>query len=87
MRFLGLPHPASGPLAGAGRLLTDVDIDAMITALGVADLTDLGAATAGDFLEDAALFQTGVESFEATATEVFDLSEADLVSFRAPTEG
>lgn len=85
--FVGLPDPASGPLGGSGRLLTDEDIDAMMTALGITDLTDLDASTTGQFVEDPALLQSAVGSFESTAIEVFGLSPADVESYRAPTEG
>jgi hypothetical protein len=84
--FIGLPDPAAGPLSGAGRVLADEDIEAMMTALGV-NLEDLGASTTGTFVEDAAAFQTAVETFEAAAAEVFDLSEADIASYRTPTKG
>jgi hypothetical protein len=84
--FLGLEDPASGPLAGAGRLLTDEDIEAMMISLGV-DVADLNASTTGTFVADPAAIATGVEEFEGTATLVFDLSEADLESYRTPTEG
>jgi len=84
--FHGLQDPASGPLAGAGRVLTDADVEAIAAALGV-DLADLGASTTGEFLEDPAALQIGVESVEATVIEVFDLTPADILTYRAPTEG
>jgi len=84
--FLALPDPASGPLSGAGRLLTDADIEEMMVALGV-DTEDLSASTTGTFVGDAALLDTGVVAFEAAAIEVFDLSEADIEFYRTPTEG
>jgi hypothetical protein len=84
--FRGLEDPASGPLAGAGRLLTDEDIEAMMISLGV-DVADLNASTTGTFVADPAAIATGVEEFEGTAALVFDLSEADLESYRTPTEG
>ena len=84
--FIGLPDPATGPLSGAGRVLADEDIEEMMTALGV-NLEDLGASTTGTFVGDPALLSTGVEAFEAAAIEIFGLSEADIESYRTPTEG
>jgi hypothetical protein len=84
--FLGLPDPAAGPLSGAGRLLGDEDVEAMMIALGV-DISDLSASTTGTFVELAALLLTGVAAFEATAIEVFGLSADDIAAYRTPTEG
>jgi hypothetical protein len=84
--FYGLAHPASGPLAGAGRVLTDENVESMMTSLGV-DIEDLSASTTGTFVGNAAGIAAGVTAFETTAAEVFDLDEADLTSFRTPTEG
>jgi hypothetical protein len=84
--FYGLADPASGPLAGAGRVITDADIEAMMPALGV-DLADLSASSTGPFVEDRPALESGVIDFEATATDVYGLSDADLAAYRAPSEG
>ena len=84
--FLGLPDPAAGPLSGAGRLLGDDDVEAMMTALGV-DIADLSASTTGTFVEEVALLTTGIAAFEAAAIEVFGLSADDIASYRTPTPG
>ena len=84
--FLGLPDPAAGPLSGAGRLLGDDDVEAMMTALGV-DIADLSASTTGIFVEEVALLTTGIAAFEAAAIEVFGLSADDIASYRTPTPG
>lgn len=84
--FYGLADAASGPLAGAGRVITDADIEEMMPALGV-DLADLSASSTGPFVEDRPALESGVIDFEATATDVYGLSDADLAAYRAPSEG
>jgi hypothetical protein len=83
--FQGLEASDSGPFAGAGRLLTDEDIEAMRIALGV-DF-ELNASTTGTFVEDPAALADGVATYEAIAVEVFELSEEDLEAYRTPTKG
>jgi hypothetical protein len=83
--FRGMPDPATGPLAGAGRVTTDADIDAMLGAVGV-NLTDLAASTVGDFVADGTgAFRTGVTTLETRVKTVFALTDADITAFRAPT--
>jgi len=84
--LLGLPDPAAGPLSGAGRLLSDEDVEVMMTALGV-DIVDLSESLTGTFVEEAALLTTGIAAFEATAIDVFGLSAEDIEAYRTPTEG
>jgi hypothetical protein len=85
--FHGLPHPTTGPLAGAGRTATDADIDAILAAYAV-DRTDLEASTIGTaYVADTEAFQTGVTSAEAKVKQVYGLSDAEITSFRSPTAG
>jgi hypothetical protein len=84
--FHGLDAPVSGPLSGSARAVTDADIEKFLTALGV-DLSDLGASTTGDIVVDPAAFGAAQDEVEATLTEAFDLTEADLASWLTPTAG
>lgn len=84
--FYHLPHPTSGPLSGAGRVITDADIEAMMTALGV-NLADLSASTTGAFVENPAGFATGVTTVEARVMTVYGLTQAEVEAYRAPTAG
>jgi hypothetical protein len=84
--FRGLPNPTTGPLAGAGRKITDADIDALLTAYAV-NRTNLAASTIGVFVTDTTAFQTGVTAAEARVKLVYQLSDADIVSYRTPTRG
>jgi hypothetical protein len=84
--FHGLDAPVSGPLSGSARAVTDADIEKILTALGV-DLSDLGASTTGDIVVDPAAFGAAQDEVEATLTEAFDLTEADLASWLTPTAG
>jgi hypothetical protein len=84
--FHGLPHPATGPLAGAGRTISDAAIETILTAYAV-DRTNLAASTIGAFIIDTAAFQAGVTAAENKVKEVYGLSDADLVAYRTPTPG
>jgi hypothetical protein len=84
--FRGVPHPASGPLSGAGRVVTDAQIDEMMSAVGV-NVDDLGASTTGEFVTDPAPFAEGVLEVEGIAAEAFDLQSAEVEAWRNPTEG
>ena len=84
--FRGVPHPASGPLSGAGRVVTDAQIDEMMSAVGV-NVDDLGASTTGEFVTDPAPFAAGVLEVEGIAAEAFDLQSAEVEAWRNRTEG
>jgi len=84
--FYGLPDPSAGPMAGVGRVITDADVEAMMTALGV-DIDDFGASTTGAFVSDSAGFQTGVTALETRVKQVYQLDDADIASYRTPTDG
>lgn len=84
--FYGLPDPSSGPLSGNGRLISDADIESMMTDLGV-DLTDLGASTTGESIADPSAFATSVTAVEATVMTIFGLTAGEVAAFRAPTAG
>ena len=85
--FHGLAHPASGPLAGAGRVISDADLDAILTGYGV-NRTNLGASTLGssyvtDTLSGGQAFQTGVTAAETRVKQVYQLTDADIAAYRA----
>lgn len=85
--FHGMPQPASGPLSGAGRTASDADVQALLTAFAV-DRTDLGASTIGSsYVEDTTAFQDGVTAAETKVKEVYQVTDADITAFRAPTGG
>jgi hypothetical protein len=85
--FYGLPNPASGPFAGGVRKMSDTNIDAMLTSLGV-DRTDLGASTMGPNYVDMALggntqpWATGVIAAENQIKTAFGLSDDDIMAYR-----
>jgi len=84
--FRGVDSPASGPLAGAGRVTTDAQIDAMMTSLGV-DTADLGASTTGEFVSDPTSFSDAVVEVEAEVGTAFGLDSAAVEAWRDPTAG
>jgi hypothetical protein len=84
--FHGLPSPTSGPLAGAGRKITDADLDVILTAYAV-NRSNLAASTIGAFVIDTTAFQAGVTAAETRVKQVYQLSDADIMSYRTPTPG
>lgn len=80
--FRGVPHPTAGPLANAGRVIADADIDAIMTSLRI-DLSNLAASTVGSFVADTTAFQDGVTAVETRVKQVYSLSDADIISYRA----
>ena len=84
--FTGVADPTSGPLAGAGRVATDAEIEAMVGYFGV-DPSDLASATTGEFVDDGVGIQAAVTSLEADIREIYELGAAEVVAMRAPTEG
>lgn len=84
--FRGLPDPATGPLAGGGRIIADADIDAIMTAFGV-DLADLGASTTGLFVESLPNLETAVEAAEGVVMDVYGVDIATIQMYAMPTPG
>lgn len=85
--FHALPDPASGPLRGRVRRMTDAQIASVLSALGVDVDGDLGDATIGQFVADPLGYASAVTQVEDVIAEAFDLSPADLESYREPTAG
>ena len=84
--FYGLDAPASGPLAGSVRLVSDAQIERMMTALGV-NIGDLGASTTGELLVDPDAFAAGVAEAEAAVAEAFGLTADEVAAFRVESGG
>jgi len=84
--FYGLPDPASGPLSGGARVITDEQIAAVTGALGV-DLDDLGASTTGTLLESLPMLEASVADTEAVLMEVYGLDAATIATYVMPTPG
>ncbi|MEM9461951.1 MAG: hypothetical protein AAGF11_47770 [Myxococcota bacterium] len=84
--FIGLPEPASGPLSGAGRVITDDQITEIMDAYGV-DLTNLGASTTGLFVESLPDLETANTEAEAVVMTVFEVDEAAIMGYANPTPG
>jgi hypothetical protein len=85
--FHGIADPASGPMSGGARVITDAQIAQAVGALGVDVAADLGAATTSAFVADALGYATAVGTVEDVIAEAFSLSSADLDSYRTPTDG
>jgi len=85
--FHGIENPASGPMSAGARVMTDARIAEALGALGVDVSGDLGEATLGAFVADPLGYATAVRTAEEVIAEAFDLTEADLEKYRAPTDG
>ncbi len=84
--FYGLDAPASGPLASGVRVVSDADIERMMTALGV-NIGDLGMSTTGQLLVDPTALESGVREVEAAVAAAFGLSAAEVEAFRTEVAG
>lgn len=84
--FHGLQNPASGPLSAGVRIITDAQVEAILTALRV-NRTDLGASTTGNFVATPADLEAARTTVEGIVGTVYGLTAAELVALRAPTAG
>lgn len=84
--FLGLPDPASGPLAGRGRTITDEQVNAVMAAFGV-DLANLGASTTGGFVQSLPDLEAAVAEAEGVLMDVYGFDAATIAGFAMPTAG
>jgi hypothetical protein len=87
MGFLGIANPASGPMSASARVMTDEHITTALSTLGVNVTGDLGAATLSGFVANSFDYTTAVGTVEDVVADLFNLTEADLESYRAPTDG
>ncbi|MEX1364547.1 MAG: hypothetical protein AB1Z98_15580 [Nannocystaceae bacterium] len=84
--FIGLPDPDSGPLSGAGRLITDAEVLEIMGAMGV-NLDDLGASTSGSFVESLPALEDARAQIESTVMTVYGLDAATVMAYAMPTPG
>lgn len=84
--FTAMPDPKSGPLAGAGRLIEDTDLDLILAAVGI-DTSDLGASTTGTFVESLPNLETAVGEVEGVVMDVYDVDAAGIMGYATPTPG
>ncbi|HYD47004.1 MAG TPA: hypothetical protein VEB21_01585 [Terriglobales bacterium] len=84
--FRGLPDPQSGPLAGEGRVISDAQLDQVLSALRI-NRTDLNQSTTADFVEDNTAFTAAVPAVEQAVADAYDLDAAEIASYRTPTAG
>ncbi|MDP2345341.1 MAG: hypothetical protein Q8O67_30635 [Deltaproteobacteria bacterium] len=83
--FHGLANPASGPLAGGARVVTDAQLEVMMTTIGV-DIADLGASTTGALVSQT-VFDGPVTTLEGLVGAALSLDVAEVDGFAEPTEG
>lgn len=84
--FHGLPDPSSGPLAGAGRIIEDAEIDDILDALGF-DPADQGSSTTGTYVESLPAFETAQSDSEAVIRDVYGVDQGTIATWRTPTPG
>ena len=84
--FYGMPDPASGPLSGGARMITDTDIEMTLGALDV-DINALGDSGTGLFVESLPNFETAQGEAEGVLMDVYGVDEATLAGWRTPTPG
>jgi hypothetical protein len=84
--FYRRPEVKAGPLAGRGAVLTDDDVEQVLTLLGV-DVRDLNRSRIGEFINDPQQLKNALTAAEARLAAIFGWTEADLARFRNPTQG
>jgi hypothetical protein len=84
--FLGLADPTTGPLAGAGRTISDAAIGQVLAAHGF-NAADQSASTTGTLIENVADFGAAALAVEAAVAEAFDLEPSEVQAYRNPTAG
>jgi hypothetical protein len=84
--FHELPDPASGPLAGAGRIMSQADVDAIMAAYGV-DLSAPEASTTGLLVESLPDLEAATDEAAAVAMTAFGVDAATVAGWAMPTPG
>ncbi|MCH9686999.1 MAG: hypothetical protein K0V04_36525 [Deltaproteobacteria bacterium] len=84
--YWGLPEPTAGPLAGAGRIITDDEISQVADAFGL-DLGELGASTTGTLLESLPNLESAVTSAEGVVMDVYGVDAATIATYAMPVPG
>jgi hypothetical protein len=84
--YVGFPAPQSGPLAGAGRIITDEQALAILEAYGV-DLATPGASTTGLLLESLPNLETANETAQDIMMDVYGVDAGTIQTYLMPTAG
>lgn len=85
--FYQLPAAAAGPMQGVARGMTDELIANALGVLRVNVAGSLGTAALGSFVADPLAYAAAVRAAEAVVALAFGLGEAELASYRMPTDG
>lgn len=80
--FYGLDDPGEGPLADAGRVVTDGQLEDILAAIGV-DLSDLGDSTLGTLLENPSAFEDARDAVEEGVADALDLEASVVEGWRS----
>lgn len=84
--YVGFPDPASGPLAGAGRIITDEQAIEILEAYGV-DVATPGASTTGLLLESLPNLETANETAQGVMMDVYGVDAGTIQTYLMPTAG
>lgn len=84
--FVGLPTPATGPLSGNSRVITDDQVIDLLDAYGI-DLDAPGSSTTGVLLESLPNLETANETAQGVVMDAYGVDAAAIQSYLMPTAG
>lgn len=84
--FVGFPDPESGPLAGAGRIITDEQALEILAAYGI-DIEAPGASTTGLLLESLPDLETANEAAQGVVMDTYGVDAGVIQTYLMPTAG
>jgi hypothetical protein len=84
--FIGLPDPASGPLAGGVRIISDVQVTTLLDAYGI-DVDAPGASTTGLLLESLPALETANEAAQGVMMDTYSVDASVIQNYLMPTAG
>jgi hypothetical protein len=84
--FVGLPDPASGPLAGGVRIITDEQALDLLEAYGI-DVAAPGSSTTGLLLESLPDLETANEAAQGVVMDTYSVDAGVIQTYLMPTAG
>lgn len=84
--YVGLADPASGPLAGGVRIISDEQLFTLLAAYGI-DMQAPGASTTGLLLESLPVLETANESAQGVVMDAYSVDANVIQMYLMPTAG
>lgn len=84
--FVGFADPASGPLADAGRIITDEQVLTLLGAYGI-DVDAPGSSTTGVLLESLPNLEAANEAAQGVVMDTYSVDAGVIQTYVMPTAG